>query len=70
MLLKRTVFAVCIVLLVVGLALGPAAILSADGVHPLPWVMADGVHPLPWLATDGLHPLPWFAADTGPALCS
>jgi hypothetical protein len=70
MLLKKTLFAVCIVLLVAGLAFGPAAILSADGVHPLPWVTADGVHPLPWLAADGVHPLPWFAADEGPALSS
>ena len=70
MLLKKTLFGVCIVLLVAGLALGPAAILSADGVHPLPWVTADGVHPLPWLVADGVHPLPWLVADTGRDLCS
>lgn len=70
MLLKRTLFAVCVVLLVAGMALGPGAILSADGVHPVPWLIADGVHPVPWLAADGVHPLPRLAADTGRALCS
>ena len=49
--LKRMLFAICVVLLLLGVMLGAGRILRADGVHPgppAPGVLnADGVHPGP-----------------------
>lgn len=51
--LRKAIFAICLVLLLVGVTFSAAAILRADGVHPVPWITADGVHPVPW---DGAGP--------------
>ncbi len=54
--LNRILFGFCAVLLLLGVAFGPAAILTADGVSPVPWLTADGVSPVPWLTADRVQP--------------